>query len=1085
MVFNFGLHDTSEPTPPPLLPRLEARPEANYMALLERYTDLVLHSGRVKRGLWASTTPFMAAGVWKTVEVMNRNASDLMRSRGVPVVDLFTPIVRHCAPSGVLPYEFCDICSGSTPGHPVAANSTPHYTDAGYQLLVDALVPAIKAALSHSGTGPAGPADKMLLVSSSTEEPPLEARLSYITSEQHLAVVEINQTSMPPIAEWFRIRPTPPLSNTLDRPCYPYSQCWFHRTAPKDAKRHQTPLGIQQLAFNVLGDARPGANITLIVEAWSDRTDLGDGSRASLLASSEPLTFTSDDHGFASQIHFGHFTAIENNIGTVTIRAKPANQTWYGMAKLITWFGYVLTGSSDGDTAAESDTSGSRLLPAFSIDPNALGDQYTTREFSPPEINVSYSQPGVHFLGIYSAWNGEYGVDGSCGSQNGWPRDLSTGKLFQPFAIITPWENGTVPSLPPAFDGPKLVTQPIPGDWRLALRSDRVTVFHGCVVYLRAVNGPKFPNGGQWAPEVVELDIPNGLQLMVPSTNCASDGGTGYNNASNVTIGHTGGGGVPVGYSRFRLNKYAKCEWSYINTDIELRFEVVNTSLRAVGGNFPRARIRAYTGVPNQQRSDNWQPLGITIKPMIPVAALPKRLHTSFCDTVSRPFVDDPARGLSSIATWKALGFNTVPGSGASYASPPIGDAPLIAPANRSGTEWAGMKYGIMTSPFGTSGLPAPPYGLGSLAALKMPLAAADSAGPSGFNFSAHGLTPAQDKLERSMWRNALLFYEANQTIDLSYDGWFKQHDFDVIKQLVNFTLPDYFSMDIEGFPELDQWIEVGFRSANFAAAKLPGETDSAASLRFAQSWIGGAAAAAKSVQPNAKAYLYDISAKYDAGFQITSWPMAATIGLADMPSYYGVENGLDVLARKVREERLAVGTGSELIPWLTPGATGGTGGIPGGTSAEPGVEMFNMLLQLFGNGATGFNVYGCIYDGSLWLGMRDAIALVTPYEDVIMDGSPTEPAVLSQVAASAVVSAIVDTGKGTGSHRMLIASSTIPYGRPTAFTVSAPFATSEWKLCDLITNRSVVVSATGVATWTAENEDGTMLLLALDTPCH
>lgn len=216
-------------------------------------------------------------------------------------------------------------------------------------------------------------------------------------------------------------------------------------------------------------------------------------------------------------------------------------------------------------------------------------------------------------------------------------------------------------------------------------------MFHGCVVYLRAVNGPRFPNGGQWAPEMVELEIPHGLQLVLPSTTCTVDGGVGYNNISNVTSGHTGGGAVPLGYSRVRLNKYPKCEWAYINTDIELRFEVVNANLRAVGGIFPRAKIRAYTGAPNQQRADNWQPLAITVKPLIPVASLPKRLHTSFCDTVSRPFVDDPARGLSSITTWKALGFTTVPGGGASYALPPS-YAPLIPRANRSTSEWVGMK---------------------------------------------------------------------------------------------------------------------------------------------------------------------------------------------------------------------------------------------------------------------------------------------------------------------------------------------------------------------------------------------------------
>lgn len=153
VVFNFGLHDTYEPTPPPLIETGRTE-ESNYMELLTRYTDLVLHSGRAKRGLWASTTPFMAAGVWKTIESMNKNASNLMRSVGVPEVDLFEPIAQHCAPSGALPYEYCDICAGSTPGHPVAANSTPHYTDAGYGLLVDVLVPAIEAALEYIARKP-------------------------------------------------------------------------------------------------------------------------------------------------------------------------------------------------------------------------------------------------------------------------------------------------------------------------------------------------------------------------------------------------------------------------------------------------------------------------------------------------------------------------------------------------------------------------------------------------------------------------------------------------------------------------------------------------------------------------------------------------------------------------------------------------------------------------------------------------------------------------------------------------------------------------------------------------------------------
>ena len=68
-------------------------------------------------------------------------------------------------------------------------------------------------------------------------------------------------------------------------------------------------------------------------------------------------------------------------------------------------------------------------------------------------------------------------------------------------------------------------------------------------------------------------------------------------------------------------------------------------------------------------------------------------------------FVDDASLGLSSISTWKALGFNAVPSVGASYETPPANPGSILGPLNRTGPDWAGMKYGIMTSPFGTAGI--------------------------------------------------------------------------------------------------------------------------------------------------------------------------------------------------------------------------------------------------------------------------------------------------------------------------------------------------------------------------------------------
>ena len=60
------------------------------------------------------------------------------------------------------------------------------------------------------------------------------------------------------------------------------------------------------------------------------------------------------------------------------------------------------------------------------------------------------------------------------------------------------------------------------------------------------------------------------------------------------------------------------------------------------------------------------------------------------------------------------------------------------------------------------------------------------------------------------------------------------------------------------------------------------------------------------------------------------------------------------MLAMSVRRERRTVKRGTEIIPWLTNGGTPGTGGAQTG---QPGVAIFNMLIQLFANGATGFNM--------------------------------------------------------------------------------------------------------------------------------
>ena len=104
--------------------------------------------------------------------------------------------------------------------------------------------------------------------------------------------------------------------------------------------------------------------------------------------------------------------------------------------------------------------------------------------------------------------------------------------------------------------------------------------------------------------------------------------------------------------------------------------------------------------------------------------------------------------------------------------------------------------------------------------------------------------------------------------MDLAYDGWFRQNDFETVFRHVNYSRPDYYSMDIEAFPEWEAWAAVGFKSANFVERKLPAESDSAASQRLATEWLGGAVAAAKRAHPSVNTYLYDIWARFDNGKQ-------------------------------------------------------------------------------------------------------------------------------------------------------------------------------------------------------------------------
>ena len=253
----------------------------------------------------------------------------------------------------------------------------------------------------------------------------LRARLNPPASSSTVTVVEIDQTSMPVGATWFHLRPADDSAQmpTQIIPIGPDAAAgqWFKRTAPKTTAG-RTPVGIQQFPFagssmfnagnsneivpcNLSSTAGRGGrgrtvrNQSFIVDAWSDRNDLGDSGSAKLLASSPSMTFAFDDRGFSQGLQFDRFVMLDRDPGQGTIVAHPTNASLYSMAKLIMWHGFLpAAGKATG-----------RGLPMFTLDVTLLASEYTTREFRRPQVNVSYSQPGVHFIGIYGAWSGQYG----------------------------------------------------------------------------------------------------------------------------------------------------------------------------------------------------------------------------------------------------------------------------------------------------------------------------------------------------------------------------------------------------------------------------------------------------------------------------------------------------------------------------------------------------------------------------------------------------------------------------------------------------------------------------------------------------
>ena len=706
------------------------------------------------------------------------------------------------------------------------------------------------------------------------------ARLQWAESPRPCAVVQIEASGVPAQSNWFRLRGVSP-GWTFPIFCDSYPDCdkgptdqWFPRT-----QQNLTQYAFYGTQSTISGSGARSVN-TFVVEAWTSRSDLGDSSQARLLAKSPALVFTFDDKGFSRGLDMGPFSATDTEAGEAIVVAHPTRTDAWSMVELMTWSGWHFTGKH---TAASK-------RPVFAFSEGLLFEQFTPRQYplTPDDrhvhLNVSFSSPGIYYLGMYGVWNGVYGYtapapeNGVNGGSFPQVHDSTTGKMiFQPLALVVPWENGSVPLLPTGFLGAVHQTRPIPGDQRLALLSHAITVFHGGSIWVRCTHGNSVAAG----PSTIELELPEGLQLLESGLSGKGLGLMGFENITDVSA-LLGGGHVSPGYLRVRLDKSLAARWGEQNT-LKLQFAVTDSAL--VGRTFALAKIRCYSTVRGQKRPDNWQALSITIKALVPVPVLPKRLHTSYCwscvslalapiafaprvlvrsfarssrmifcglsDACRNPwlFPTDAKAGLNSLTLWRSLGFNTLPGDGGSESTgPSLGGV-------GGNAQLAGMKTGAAFSPFRYGSLHGAP---GCILALTLKNASvADQL--SGilaipnvglFNLSDRGLTTAEAKAESIKWRAgayntarsivcqhagsvltsavslscAALEFNARQgggygNMDMSYDGWFFTNDLATIASRVKGK--DYMTWDVEQFPDFATWSSSGERSAPSVDPKL------------------------------------------------------------------------------------------------------------------------------------------------------------------------------------------------------------------------------------------------------------------------
>lgn len=611
---------------------------------------------------------------------------------------------------------------------------------------------------------------------------------------------------------------------------------------------------------------------------------------------------------------------------------------------------------------------------------------YYTEE---PEITLPMNQPGLTYINLKVQNRAAYDVKGYY-----YPHSVSAAKI----AIKINKEDDTPPPEIPAHltdDYPNVFSSSvkIPGDMKLPLYADKVTMFSGGSLSI-PVNLREFK--ATIDPDYIEIDLPEGVALN-------------QLNYYAVSTDFAEVPGAPTSYKRYRITKKAGKTWGRVTT-------IYPTFADNLAGRVNlKMRLRA-VNASQLQREDNWQEQALILastpdfRPMERITASFSwaRARSLFLNSGETTNIDD------FLNLYKKFGFNTVPNN--LINSQPASSSLFYTPEQRSTTHWEDLRYGPESNLFLQNSVTQ------GFAKLKLSSYSDIPKGSDGIvsqeEFDAYAnatdfnqkfnvsLNEPQLSNERTKWKNAIHYNMDNGEIDMGYDGILLQNDLDEINAQMKVSKPEYLFLDCEEFPSYSRWKTTVMSSQNAQSRLRTGESQDDLADRIVEEFVSRMTVAIRADSPSTKITMYDFWATNtrDSFSNIALADTDSTEGVNIMPTaipnrqnqlfgapllkkyniipapclyYQGVN--LDEYGASLRANRLAMSRDQELIPWLTLGTY----------AFKKSTDMFDEVTHALLNGATGFSLYTDkdIDDMGHILEISKAIKLLAPFEDLIMDG--------------------------------------------------------------------------------------------------